>query len=199
MPARPHRPATYALASTVVAALLATAPPASADESLRLPVGVDWGKLGAIVRDGPGALLLGREAERPDPPLFSTAPQMSVVARDWGASQSLYGALGPTDELRLSHSLRMVVARVRLGGGRITPFAQIGFGQWRVDTSVVQMPNDVELAGQTGGGLELHVAPRAVVALEGSCTMLYREGERSALPLASPNLWSTLLVARATF
>jgi hypothetical protein len=177
-------------------ALVSTA--AAADDSLRL--GVDWGKLGAVLRDGPASLLLPKEPERPDPPLFGTAPQMSVVARDWGASQSLFGPLGPTDQLRLSRSLRMVVARVRLGNGRITPFAQVGFGQWRVDTSVVQMPNDVELAGQVGGGLELHLAPRAVVALEGGCTMLYRDaGERYTIPIASPNLWGALLAARAHF
>jgi hypothetical protein len=185
-------------ATTLAVALHAV--PAAADDSLRLPVGVDWAKLAAVLREGPGSVLLGSEPERPEPPLFRTAPQMSVVARDWGASQSLFGPLGPTDQLRLSHSLRMVVARVRLGDGRITPFGQVGFGQWRVDTSVVAMPNDVEPAGQIGGGFELHVAPGAVVALEGSCTMLYREAhERQPTPLASPSLWGALLAARARF
>jgi hypothetical protein len=189
-----------ALAGAVALAAACSSSTAAADEPLRLRLGAEWGKLADVLREGPAALLLGREPERPDPPLFRTIPQMSVVARDWGASQSLFGPLGPTDQLRLSHSLRMVVARVRLGGGRITPFAQIGFGQWRVDTSVVAMPNDVELAGQIGGGLELHVAPGAVVALESSCTMLYRDADsRPAIPLASPNLWAGLLAARARF
>lgn len=189
-----------ALAGAVALAVACSSAPAAADEPVRLRLGADWEKLADVLREGPAAVLLAREPERPEPPLFRSTPQMSVVARDWGASQSLFGTLGPTDQLRLSHSLRMVVARVRLGGGRITPFAQIGFGQWRVDTSVVAMPNDVELAGQIGGGLELHVAPGAVVALEGSCTMLYRDaGERPAIPLANPSLWAGLLAARARF
>jgi hypothetical protein len=187
-----------ALGGAVALAVASPSSPAAADEAPRLRLGAEWNKLADVLRDP--AVLLAREPERPEPPLFRTTPQMSVVARDWGASQSLFGPLGPTDQLRLSHSLRMVVARVRLGGGRITPFAQVGFGQWRVDTSVVAMPNDVELAGQIGGGLELHVAPGAVVALESSCTMLYRDAsERPAIPLASPSLWAGLLAARARF
>jgi hypothetical protein len=186
----------YVLAAAACLAVVLAAPTAHAQQALRLQV--DWDKLGAVLRDGPGAILMPREALRPDPPLFGTSPQMSVVARDWSASQSLYGALGPTDQLRLSSSLRMVVARVRLGEGRITPFAQVGFGQWRVDTSVVQMPNDVEVAGQIGGGFELRIAPRVVVALEGSCTMLYRESVQPEM-LASPRLWGALLAGRAHF
>jgi len=186
----------YALAAAACLAVVLAAPSARAQQALRLEV--DWDKLGAVLRDGPSAVLMPRESTRPDPPLFGTSPQMSVVAHDWSASQSLYGALGPTDQLRLSSSLRMVVARVRLAEGRITPFAQVGFGQWRVDTSVVQMPNDVELAGQIGGGVELRIAPRAVVALEASCTMLYRESLEPQM-LASPHLWGTLLVGRAHF
>ncbi len=188
--------AVYVLAAAACLAVVLATPTARAQQALRLQV--DWDKLGAVMRDGPAAILMPREALRPDPPLFGTSPQMSVVARDWSASQSLYGALGPTDQLRLSSSLRMVVARVRLGEGRITPFAQIGFGQWRVDTNVVQMPNDVEVAGQIGGGFELRIAPRVVVALEGSCTMLYRESIQPEM-LASPHLWGALLAGRAYF
>jgi hypothetical protein len=196
--ARPRHSAIRVLAFAITLAVALASTSARAEESLHL--GVDWGKLDEVLRNASGPLTLGAEPERPQSALMRTVPRMSIVARDWGASQPLFGPLGPTDQLRLSRSLRMVVARLRLGGGRIAPFAQIGFGQWRVDTSVVAMPNDEELAGQVGGGLELHVVRGVVVALEGSCTMLYREGsERVGLPLVSPNLWGGLLAARARF
>jgi hypothetical protein len=63
---------------------------------------------------------------------------------------------------------------------------------------VPSLPSDVELAGQLGGGFELEIAPRAVIALEADCTGLYREG-RDAQAVASGQLWSTLLAARARF
>jgi hypothetical protein len=174
---------------------------AAADDGLRMTV--DWGKLGTVLREGAVSLEArsteGTGEHRAEPGTTAwTQPRMSVVARDWGASQPLLGRLALTDQLRLSRSSRMVVARVRLGDDRIAPFAQAGFGQWRVDTSVVPMPYDVELAGQVGGGFELHVAPRAVVALEGTYTLLYRE-EHEPQMLASPQLWGVLLAAKATF
>jgi hypothetical protein len=121
------------------------------------------------------------------------------VARDWGVSQVLWGHLALTDQFRLSRSSRMVVTRVRLSDGRLTPFVHVGLGQWRADTSILpSMPGDVELAGQLGGGFELEVAPRTVLALEGDCTGLYRQGH-DALAFSSGQLWSTLLAARARF
>jgi hypothetical protein len=168
---------------------------------------VDWGKLGTVFREGAISLEArstearsteGSGEHRTEPGTPWMSPRMSVVARDWGASQPLLGRLALTDQLRLSRSSRMVVARVRMGDDRIAPFAQVGFGQWRVDTSVVPMPYDVELAGQLGGGLELRVAPHAVIALEGTYTLLYRE-EREPQMLASPQLWGVLLAGKATF
>ena len=120
---------------------------------------------------------------------------MALVARDWGVSQVLWGHLAVTDQLRLSRSSRMVVARLRLADGRLSPFAQVGVGQWRVDTTVVpSLPADVELAGQLGGGFELEVSRQVALALEADCTMLYREGREPA-DIASGPLWSTLLAA----
>jgi hypothetical protein len=173
---------------------------AAAEDGLR--VSVDWGKLGTVLHDGAISLearpVEGGGERRTETGMSWTAPRMSVVARDWGASQPLVGHLALTDQLRLSRSLRMVVARVRLGDDRIAPFAQLGFGQWRVDTSVVPMPSDVELAGQLGGGLELHVAPGAAIALEATYTLLYRE-DREPQMLASPQLWGALLCGKAAF
>ncbi len=189
------------LAAGVALAAALVAQPATADEGLRLVV--DWNKLGPMLRDGAVSLearsseAMGERRVEADAAGW-TSPRMSVVARDWGASQPLLGRLALTDQLRLSSSLRMVVARVRLGDERIAPFAQVGFGQWRVDTSVVPMPFDVELAGQVGGGFELHVAPGAAVAVEATYTMLYREGRESAA-LATPDLWGGMVAARARF
>src|SRR5262249_31862434 len=56
---------------------------------------------------------------------FGVAPRVSFVARDWGAARSIAG--GPitlTDAVRVSRSNRMVLSRIRLGEGRIIPFAQ---------------------------------------------------------------------------
>jgi hypothetical protein len=161
-----------------------------------MPV-VDWSKLAPVLRADPRTPVL-REPERSEQLAFRMTPQMSLVARDWDESQSLFGRLEPTDQLRLSHSLRMVVARVSVGGGAISPFAQTAFGQWRVDTTVVRMRNDIELAGQVGGGVELHVAPNAAIAWEGDLTMLYRQShEADAVPVT--RLWATLLAAKGRF
>jgi hypothetical protein len=160
-----------------------------------MPV-VDWTKLAPVLRADPRALV-PREPERSEQLAFRMTPQMSLVARDWDESQSLFGRLQPTDQLRLSHSLRMVVARVSVGGGRISPYAQTAFGQWRVDTAVVRMHSDIELAGQIGGGFELHLTPDAAIAWEADCTMLYREARESeTVPVT---LWGTLLAAKGRF
>ena len=64
---------------------------------------------------------------------------------------------------------------------------------------VAYLSSDVVLAGQLGGGFELEVAPRTVIALQADCTMLYREGRGDGQTLASGQLWATLLAARARF
>jgi hypothetical protein len=130
---------------------------------------------------------------------LGTTPHISFVARDWGVSQVLWGHLTVADQLRLSRSSRMVVGRLRFAGGRLAPFAQIGVGQWRVDTSVVAtLPTDVELAGQLGGGFELEIAPSAALILQGDCTFIFPEGREPQM-LSSGHVWGTLLAARARF
>jgi len=128
------------------------------------------------------------------------SPRLALVARDWGVTQVLWGHLAVTDQFRLSRSSRMVVTRLRLVDGRLSPFLHVGVGQWRADTSVVaSLSSDVVLAGQLGGGFELEVAPRTVIALQADCTLLYREGRGDGQTLASGQLWGTLLAARARF
>ncbi|HEY3817426.1 MAG TPA: hypothetical protein VGL81_09660 [Polyangiaceae bacterium] len=181
---------------------------AAADDGLRFSV--DWDKLAVVLHEGAAAFLPHEplhtetvdQAQGKPESFFGTSPRLALVARDWGVSQVLWGHLAVTDQFRLSRSSRMVVTRLRLADGRFAPFVHIGVGQWRADTSVVPtLSNDVDLAGQLGGGFELEVAPQAVVALEADCTVLYREGhDPDALAsLASGQLWATVLAARARF
>ncbi len=92
-------------------------------------------------------------------PWFGVAPKVSLVARDWGGAKSLLGGdIALTDALRTSHSFRMALARIRFGTGRFVPFAQLGLGEYRIDTDII--PNhvaDTELAAQVGGGFEVHM------------------------------------------
>jgi hypothetical protein len=194
-----------------VLALAASLTPsvAAADDAVR--VSVDWDKLAVLLHEGP-ASLLPREAGLTRAEVVDQAhggvpsswlgmsPRLALVARDWGVSQLLWGQLAVTDQFRLSRSSRMVMTRVRLADGRLSPFLHVGVGQWRADTSVVAyLSSDVVLAGQLGGGFELEIAPRTVIALQADCTMLYREGRGDGQTLASGQFWGTLLAARARF
>jgi hypothetical protein len=165
-----------------------------------------WDQLGIALHLDTSALLpheSWRPRERPAGTLrlqwLGTSPHVSFVARDWGVSQVLWGHLTIADQLRLSRSSRMVVTRLRLAGGRLAPFAQLGIGQWRVDTSVIAtLPTDVELAGQLGGGFELEITPSAALALQGDCTFIFPEGREPQM-LSSGHVWATLLAAKARF
>lgn len=191
------------------------ASPARADEGL-LRLGIQWDKLGEIIRTGGESLLpeiafrLGRAEDlgtgnaaidswRPmvSPPLVS--PRLSLVARDWGGAEVLVGRLSPTDQVRLSHSSRMLIARLRASGGWFVPFVQAGIGQWRIDTDLLPaFRPDVELAGQPGFGFEAMLAPFVVVAVETDYTILYRE-EHEPQMVCGPHLWASYLVARGRF
>jgi len=197
-----------AVAAALGLGLALHAPAARADGFPRLSV--DWGKLGDVLRQG--ASLLPREhgaeraehgdrGESSEQPLIGLAPRMSLVARDWGSSQLLVGNLTLTDQLRLTRSSRMVVSRIRLAEGRLVPFAQLGLGEWRVDTSLVPaLPLNQQLAAQAGAGFELTVTPSVVVALEADWTLLCDDDITSQpQTIARPNLWGSLLAARARF
>jgi hypothetical protein len=197
-----------AAAFSIALSLVATS--TRADESSSR-ASIDWGrKLADLLRDGPAALFAPRWNHRrleqtfaTPPPgewkWFDDSPQMSLVARDWGATQLIAGRLTVTDQMRLSRSIRMVVSRVRLGDGRITPFAQLGLGQWRIDTDLLPaLPRDVELAAQAGGGFELALARRARLAVEIDYTILYRETHEPQM-VTAPHVLATFLAARAVF
>jgi hypothetical protein len=131
---------------------------------------------------------------------FGVAPRVSLVARDWGNSYRISGdQLSVVDAMRLTSSTRMVMSRVRfgdIGTTLITPFAQLGFGQWRTDSKFLPLtPSSTEIAAQVGGGLELHVTRSFHVACETSATMFIRD-EREAGALPQTRLWSTTLASR---
>ncbi len=189
-------------AATAALSLLATS--ACADD--RMGFSVDWTKLADVLR---GEDLLPRETWRPlleqrtgsspDSPWIGTSPHLSLVARDWSGAQLLVGHLLLTDQMRLSRSCRMVLTRLRLVDGHFSPFLQVGFGQWRVDTDLMPfLPRDVELAEQSGGGFELAMSSNAAIALEADYTILYRE-EREPQMVAERRPWVTFVAARARF
>jgi hypothetical protein len=66
----------------------------------------------------------------------------------------------------------MVLLRGRLLDGPITPFAQLGLGQWRFDPDVPAMPRKALVAGQVGIGVEYVVASWVSIAFEADCTLL---------------------------
>jgi hypothetical protein len=173
-------------------------------------VRLDWDKLAMAIRNG-GDLLPHEQPWRPPSPADTQSPSpatsrppgltpnVSLVARDWGGAQLLVGHLLLTDQIRLSRSMRMVLTRVRLADERIAPFAQIGLGQWRVDTDLMPaLPRDTELAAQLGGGFELKLGWRSVVAFEIDYTMLYREA-REPEQLVAPRVLGAFVASRTVF
>lgn len=129
-------------------------------------------------------------------PWLGSAFQVAILARDWQGSTRLLGShLCATDALRVSRSSRMLLARILLSDGRIAPFAQLGFGQWRVDPELLPLVrSETEIAGQIGLGIDVPLAPHAGLAFETDYTVLYREAHESHV--AAPRVWSTLAVAR---
>jgi hypothetical protein len=195
-----------AIALVALVALSASRSARAADSPLRLSV--DWSKLEAVIRDGSKVVMprekttTGAHLGEDDPTehWLQMSPRLSFVARDWGATQLVAGAHAiPTDLLRLDRASRMVVGRMLLGEGRVAPFAQMGLGQWRIDTSLMPgMPQDVELAMQLATGFELRMTRTWGLALEGDYTILYREVHEPQM-ITSPHLWGSILAMRATF
>jgi hypothetical protein len=124
---------------------------------------------------------------------------IALVARDWSVTHPLTGDDAIVDRLRLSRSTRMAVTRMRLKGGVLSPYAQLGLGQWRVDSDILpQLPHDNELAAQMGAGIEWRIFPRAALACETDQTVLYRE-HREPQNIPSAHLYSALVAFRAEF
>ncbi len=116
-------------------------------------------------------------APKTSTPIFDLAPNASLVARDWKGSMKLAGDRTMlVDDLRPTASTRMVVGRLSTSRAWVTTFAQVGVGEWRIDT--VMFPNArsySETAGQIGAGFELRLPARLRVSGEAQYTMLYRD------------------------
>ncbi len=197
---------TAALATTVATA-------ARADETGAKPI--DWGRLlvglDAYARHGSEAVQHESKVaeERAGSQVymhnagnawFGVAPSVTLVARDWGEAYRLAGdRLSLTDAMRLSSSTRMVLTRVRLSDShvsRVTPFAQLGAGQWRTDTNLMPiLYRSTEVAAQVGGGVELRVNGHWQVAWESTATLLIRD-YREQDAISATKLWSTTLASR---
>ncbi len=133
-------------------------------------------------------------------PWVGAAPRLSLVARDWGESRRLLGDLALTDELRTTRSSRMVISRVRLANGFASPFALLGVGEWRVDTTLLPaLPHDRMLAAQAGLGFELTLAHHTVVAFEADWTLLRPSDASDVLAQTHPALWGASLALRTRF
>jgi opacity protein-like surface antigen len=126
-------------------------------------------------------------------------PTVSLVARDWGSSFRVAGdRLALVDALRLTSSTRMVLSRVRMSDARISPFAQVGLGQWRTDPYLLPLtPSYTEIAAQAAAGVEMRLKGTWQVALETATTVLYRERGGSDMP--APHMWSTTIASRVDF
>jgi hypothetical protein len=134
---------------------------------------------------------------------FGVAPRVALVARDWGSAFRLAGdRLSLVDAVRLSASTRMVMTRVRIANperARVVPFVQLGAGQWRTDPNLLPLtPQDTEVAGQLGGGVEVRLASFWQLACEASATVLVRDGRgEGAIP--QTKMWSTSIASRLAF
>ena len=110
--------------------------------------------------------------------------------------------LSLVDAMRLSQSTRMIVTRVRFGDlqvSRVTPFAQVGLGQWRTDTNIMPLtPRSTEIAGQAGGGIEIQISRTWQLAAESSVTALYRE-QREDTSIPQTRFWSAMFASRFEF
>jgi hypothetical protein len=195
-----------ALAGVLTLAAWMPAAVASADENLR--VSIRWEQLAeALWNAGPLRLKeswlsspVKAHFSSPDgSPGLYVSPELSVVARDWSGAQPLVGRLAMTDRLRLSRSSRVIISRLRLAYGPVVPFAQAGFGQWRVDTDLMPvMPRDVEPAGVFGAGIEFCADSTTAMGLETDYTILYREQHEPQM-ISGPHLWGTYFAARVGF
>src|ERR1019366_8874834 len=104
----------------------------------------------------------------------------------------LLGHLSPIDEVLRERPKRMVLMRRRLHDRPLVPFPHVRLGQRRIGRDMPAIPHDVVLAGQLGGGLELHLTPLASVAAEAECTVI-NPARSEALWIRSSTLWGSFL------
>jgi hypothetical protein len=107
--------------------------------------------------------------------------------------------LALVDALRLTTSTRMVLTRVRLSDeARVTPFVQVGIGQWRTDPYLLPLtPRYMEMAAQAAAGVEVRVMGSWQLALESNATMLYVEQRDPNMPAS--HIFSSSIASRVEF
>jgi len=178
-----------------------TAPaPSVIEEATRWFVAATQGPVTAApVEPASGATAERAATAPPSRPFFDLAPRLAIVARDWRGSMKLAGS-GTTlvDELRPTASNRMVLTRLSTGG-RLTTFAQLGAGQWRIDTAMFPSARAYdEIAGQVGAGFEIAVASQLRVAGESQYTFLFRNLRYTGEEVA-PRITSFVLAVKGQF
>jgi hypothetical protein len=134
-------------------------------------------------------------------PQIDLLPRASLVARDWRGSMKVAGRTVLIDDLRPAASHRMVFLRIAAGAGgaRLSPYAQLGAGEWRVDPVLFpQMPTRQAYAGSAGAGLELRTNAGLRIAAEADYTFFYREGP-IAMGDPGPRLLTVLFAARTSW
>jgi hypothetical protein len=152
----------------------------------------------------------GEQATKDQPALFgrhevTEAPadvlgsdlHIAFVARDWREAYSLTdGHTLLFDRVRMIRSSRMAVTRVSWAGGRLLPYAEVSFGQWRADTELVPwLKSDAAAAGQLTAGLELRVASRCALAWDLEETQIY--SDQQSVP--ATRLLASFAALRAEF
>jgi len=198
----------FLVAAAAIVGLAATASPARAESLLdkvpRLIERSGWfrahvpGTPSGDKHEGP---LTERHEPSASPDAFlGSSLTFSFVARDWRHSYSLTdGKALLFDRIRLISSSRMAVQRVSLAGGRLLPYAEVSFGQWRVDPELMPyIHTDNELAAQIAAGFEVHVAPRAAFAWDIERTSMYRD-PRDPQNLPFVNVVASFAALRAEF
>lgn len=219
---------TSTIATTVVATLIATATATTVSSTAKADpaLSVDWARvlsdLDRVVRDGADVLdsprcslagcqtdtnttasaperLPASRADNTGDIWFGLAPKFALVARDWSSAYKVAGdRLALVDALRLTSSTRMVLFRSRLNDSRLSPFAQVGLGQWRTDPYLLPLTaRYTEIAAQAAAGLEIRLVGSWQLAFESTVTMLYRESHDASMPAA--HNWSSTIASRIEF
>ncbi len=153
----------------------------------------------------------GQPVDKEHPSLFtrhepSAAPtafigselHIAVLARDWREAYSLTdGRALLFDRVRLIRSSRMAVTRVSMAGGKLLPYVEMSFGQWRADVDLVPwLKSDTEVAGQIALGFEMHIAPRCAFAWDVEETQIYVDQEKN---VPATRLVASFAALRAEF
>jgi hypothetical protein len=141
--------------------------------------------------------LFHRDSPADPTSLLGSEFHVAVVARDWQEAFNLTdGRALLFDRIRMIRSSRMAVARFVFGGGRLLPYAEASFGQWRPDTDIVPwLRADLETASQVALGVQIHLAPRCAFAWDVEETQIFA----SASAVVSTRLTASFMAMRAEF